>query len=246
MSPRAAAALGLLAVLTAASLPAAAVTRGVRVGSYYFEDSSAGDGQVVVSQGDGITFTFEGDTQHTATVDGMFDSAVKNPGQTYTTGALMRPGTFTLYCQFHGAARHSTILVIRQAASPSPSPTKARPSPSRTAAPAPARSATTKPSRTPSSSPRATAASPSPSRSPSPSASPSSTPSASASPVVTSPRASASVTTSPAVAVAEPPDVAPAVALDDGGGWLMPTGVVLLAILLGVGAIALGRRRRTG
>jgi hypothetical protein len=36
------------------------------------------------------------------------------------------------------------------------------------------------------------------------------------------------------------------VALDDGGGWRLPAALVLFAVVLGGGAIALGKRRRIG
>jgi hypothetical protein len=42
-----------------------------------------------------------------------------------------------------------------------------------------------------------------------------------------------------------PADVAPAAPLDSGGpSWLLPGVLLLLLVLLGAGAIALGRRRR--
>src|SRR5689334_8486355 len=106
-SPRLVAAVAALAVLTAV-VPAAATTRLVHVGSYYFEDATHGDSRVVVQQGDRITFVFEGKAQHTATVDGMFSSGTRSPGARWTTPLLTRVGTFTLYCQVHGAPRHGT------------------------------------------------------------------------------------------------------------------------------------------
>jgi plastocyanin len=152
--------------------PAVGATQGVRVGSFYFEDDSAGDGRVVVDQGDRIRFTFEGGAQHTATVDGLFDSDARSSGQTYTTAALTRAGTYTLFCRIHGASRHGTTLVVRATAAPSPTPPRspsARPSPSpkpRPSKPGPAPSPAPVPAAT-SPAPAPTAAAPSPSPSPS-------------------------------------------------------------------------------
>src|SRR3954465_1858696 len=127
-SPRATAGVAAPPAVTAVALPAAAATSTVRVGSYYFKDATPADNQVVVTAGDRITFLFEGKEQHTATVDRMFTSGTKSPGQRYTTPALTRVGTFTLYCQVHGAPRHGTVLVVRRKPSPSPAPSAARPS----------------------------------------------------------------------------------------------------------------------
>ncbi|MDX6200042.1 MAG: hypothetical protein QOJ79_3193 [Actinomycetota bacterium] len=239
-SPRVAAAVAALATLVALTLPAAAATRAVRVGSFYFDDATRGDGQVVVTQGDRITFTFEGKNQHTATVDGLFNSGTKSPGQRYTTPLLTRVGTFTLYCQIHGAPRHVTVLSIRRRPSPAPSPTRAQRSPAPT------------PAKTPAPPPASAARSPTPRPSPSPSASASASPKSSPSPTPrpspaarpTSPAPPSGVAHPATAAGAAPPDVVPAGPLDDSGSsWLLP-GVLLLLVAGGAGAIALGRRRR--
>jgi plastocyanin len=245
--------IGVIVAAAALALPVAAATQGVRVGSFYFEDSTSGDGRVTVDQGDRITFTFEGATQHTATVDGMFNSDVKSGGQTYTTATLTRAGTFTLYCQVHGAAQHATNLVIRPTAAPAPSPTTARPSPapSRATAPAP----TPKPTKSAQAvapSPSRAGASPTrPSQSASPvsasaPASPTASPSGSASAAAVPPPAESASPSAEPAAAGGPADVAPAAPLDDGGGWLLPIALLLSAGVLAGGAIALGRRRRTG
>jgi plastocyanin len=230
-SPRLAAAVAALAVLTAV-VPAAAATRTVHVGSYYFEDATRGDSRVVVQQGDRITFVFEGKAQHTATVDGMFSSGTRSPGARWTTPLLTRVGTNTMYCPVHGAPRHGTALIVQRRAAPSPSPTR------KAASPAPSKTAT----------PRPSSAAPSASVSPSTSPSPSPTPTRAPSPVArpTAPAPSPSASPSPVVtANGSAPDVQPAAPLDDGGsGWLLP-GSLLGLVLLGGAAIALGRRRRT-
>src|SRR5687767_15259982 len=123
MRRRAAGAIALTGLLVAT--PALAADVGVRVGSFYFDDSSAGDGRVVVDAGDRIVFAFEGNNTHTATVDGLFDSGPRDGGQSYTTSALMRPGSYTLYCSVHGARQHGATLQVRGRASAAPSPTRA-------------------------------------------------------------------------------------------------------------------------
>jgi plastocyanin len=246
--------LATLGAITSLALPAsaAAANWNVDVGSYYYRDPSPSDGRVVVNKGDHITFRFEGDTQHTATVDGQFSSGVRSPGDTYVTSALTRAGTFTLYCEVHGASRHSTVLVVRETSAPSPSPSP-RASPSRSPAPRPSKSPAARPSprasHSPAASPHPTAASPSASPTGSPTASPVASASASA-----APKASASPSASPTKTATAPSgatspeghavDVAPAAPLDDGGGWVLPTAVVLIAAGLGTVAIALGKRRR--
>jgi plastocyanin len=236
-----------LALAGAASLalPAHAATRDVHVGSYYFEDASKGDGRVVVDQGDRITFTWdEPAPPHTATVDGMFDSGEHVTPQTYTTSRLTKPGTYTLYCRVHGAARHHASLVVRGkgSATPTPSPsTRPSPSPSRTASPA------ASPTPSPVASPRTTL-------SPTPIRSTAHTPPASPTAVRVIP-APIAATSAPVAAVPSATesgkpvaaDIPPTVAdQDDDKNLLLPA---VLALLVLVGALtATGmalRRRRT-
>lgn len=122
--------LGLAAFASGALIlmaaPALAGLDSVSVGSFYYEDGSTGDGTITAKVGDQLKFVFSGKVQHSATVNGQFDSGVKKPGTTWTTGALMKAGTFTLYCSVHGVSRHSTTLVVTGtsvAPSPTPSPT---------------------------------------------------------------------------------------------------------------------------
>lgn len=234
MRRRAVGALVLTGLLVAT--PALAADVGVRVGNFYFDDSSAGDERVVVDVGDRIVFTFEGNNTHTATVDGLFDSGNRNGGETYTTPALMRPGTYTLFCSIHGAQQHGATLQVRGKAAPSPTRASSpSPSPVRTAAASPRPVATT----------AAPAPKPSPSASPKPSPSPSPKPSPSIS-VIAAP---AVPTTAPPTTDDSPtpgPDAValprPAAADDDGTNWLLPAALVLL--VLGLVATAIGLRRR--
>jgi plastocyanin len=165
----------------AVAAPAVAATRTVRVGSFYFDDSTPGDGRVEVDAGDKITFTFPESTKHSAKVDKLFDSHERANGQTFTTTSLTHPGTYLLYCTVHGAQTHSATLVIRAAGtSPSPSPSPAPPPP---------------PPPPPSPSPSPSVA-PSPTHTPTPTATPTRTPSATAS---STPSRTAVPTESPAV-----------------------------------------------
>jgi plastocyanin len=236
------AAVVVVGLTGALALPAAAADVAVRVGSYYFEDTSAGDGRVLVDQGDRITFRFE-EGQHTATVDGYFDSAVKGEGETYRTPALNRAGTFTLYCQVHGVPRHGTTLTVR-ASAPGPSPTTARPSSSRTAAPSTAPSPRPTATRTASPSPRPTPASP---RAASGTPAPTPPPTRSPSPAPAAGEPSSVVPSAQALPPAEDgPDAAPSAARDDGAGWLLPLGLALIAAGLGAAGVAVAKRGRTG
>lgn len=209
---------------------AQAAERTVIVDSFFFEDSTAGDGRVVVDRGDTISFRFEGTNEHSATVEGLFDSGVKGGGTVFTTSALTKAGTFTLFCTEHGAETHGTTLVVRGPAGASPAPTarpttaKPTPAPSRAAAtPKPAPARTTAAPATVIPAPSTAAAAPrasTPARATAPVASP--TPDSALSPAPT--------------AATDP--------VDDGRDWLIPALVVLL-LLLSAGAFALSRRDPT-
>ena len=242
----------LLAVLLIGSaVPTRAATRDVRVGTCFYEDATPGDGEVAIDAGDSITFRFPETNEHTATVNGMFDSGSRANDQTYTTAALTRPGRYTLYCSIHSSATHSATLVIRSRATSAPSPTRPAPAPSRSTTPprpsptpkasAAPRPPSPKPTPSPVESRAAGSATSSPSKSTSPS--PSATPPAAA--VEPPPPAASTPTPTAAPAADDAPDVAPAVALDDGVGWLLPLALILFAAGLAAGAIALGKRRRT-
>lgn len=226
--------------------PAAAAVRSVTVDSFFFEDASRGDGRVVVDEGDQISFSFQGNNQHSATVDGLFDSGVKQGGQSFTTGALTRPGTYTLYCTVHGARQHSSTLIIRAAApsSPTPKPSSAKPTPApakTTAAPRATTGSTAGTSTTKAATPKPASSAPAAST-----ATPSSTPSAKAATPTGSSTATSSSPTPTASALLDEPGTS------DGDGtssekssrdWLLP--VLLLALLLiGAGAYAFSRRSR--
>jgi plastocyanin len=144
--------LVVLGFLPARSVLAATPT--VHVGSYYFEDATVGDGQVVASTGDRLRFVFDdsgsGGRRHTATVAEIpgFDSGAQPKGATWTSPVLTQPGTYRLFCRVHQNApnNHFTTLVVTGPAI-TPAPTSAAPKP--TPGPTPA-------SASPGSSPAAT------------------------------------------------------------------------------------------
>lgn len=220
--------------------PAVAATRTVTVDSFFFEDDSRGDGRIVVDQGDKTSFQFQGNNQHSATVDGLFDSGVKQGGQSFTTGALTRAGTYVLYCSVHGPRQHGSTLIVRagagQPSSPAPKPSSAKPTPTAaktTAAPRVASGSTAGTSRA-----KAAAPKPAASTAPSPSASP---PAAA--------RSTAPAKAKPATSTAPSPSArteSQASADDRNEGssrnWLL---LVAGLLLLGGGAYALSRRSRT-
>lgn len=70
---------------------------------------------IEVNPGQSVTFVNSGSTAHTATADaaGSWDSANLAPGQTFTTPALTKPGTYTYSCKYHKAlGMTGTIIVL--------------------------------------------------------------------------------------------------------------------------------------
>ncbi len=165
---------------------AVAAQQPVVVANFSFDDASPGDDTVVVNVGDQIKFVFPEAIQHSATVDGLFDSEPQSGGETWTTKTLTKPGTYTLYCTVHKASRHSATLLVRGSTTsppPKPSPTKTA-----TATSGPTAAATASPSA--STAPTASttaAASGSPTASPSGDVTPSADASAGAQDVATTP-----------------------------------------------------------
>jgi len=127
-------------VLWATAAPAVAATRQVSSGNYYFQDNETGSRQqVVVNKGDQITVTiaeapvaaFLG--AHTVDIDEMnVHSGDLTIGQTFTTPALTKVGTFSLYCDNHRNMGHQTRLVVKAP------PVESTPAPTQDSEPAPA------------------------------------------------------------------------------------------------------------
>lgn len=160
-------ALALLAASTAAVVLAATVD--VRVGSYYFEDATVGDGQITAKVGDQLRFKVEDSGKdgkpHSVVIDALgINSGSLRKGSTYVTPVLTTPGTFLLYCKFHVTSQgHSTKLVVTGTAAtpaptktpaPTPAPTK---TPAKTAAPTKAPAKTAAPANAATSTPTSTA-----------------------------------------------------------------------------------------
>lgn len=99
------------AVLAAAALLlvsaglALAATVSVRVGNFYFEDATVGDGRIVANVGDRLRFVVEDNgngTPHSVEVDELgIHSGSLARGDVYTTPQLSKAGTFPLYCRPH-------------------------------------------------------------------------------------------------------------------------------------------------
>jgi plastocyanin len=108
--------IGLATVLAAAAslaLPATAATT-VSVGDNYFVRST-GVPIVSVAKGSRVTFRWVGHRLHNAHGVGISTGLTCN--RTRTTGScvtpiLSRTGTFTVYCQVHGAADMSMKLRV--------------------------------------------------------------------------------------------------------------------------------------
>jgi plastocyanin len=121
----------------------------IHVGSFYFEDSSVGDGVITANVGDQIRFTFDDSGGHNAQVDELgINTGVQGAGTVVVTGALTTPGTFTLYCKPHRRRGHLTTLIVSGDAPPTTAaPTTAAPttSPPTTLAPTTTAATTTAP-----------------------------------------------------------------------------------------------------
>lgn len=217
-----AALLGIgLAVLGAHAAYGALVE--VKVGNFYYDDQSVGDGKVEATVGDQLRFVVQDGgpgTPHTVDVDELdIHSGSLPSGSTFTTPALGRAGTFRLYCKPHDRRGHVATLVVYNAdgSLPAATTTTAAPAPTTTAAPAPQ-----------------------PTTSPSPTAAPQTTtvsPKASASPITTAANAapvSAAATTSSTVPSAgSPPDTSAPTGTPDGS--LPSDGVTTETVPVGTG-----------
>lgn len=264
---RAAVLSAVLLLLGLTQVPVAAAVTSVYVGSFYFSTSSGGPSNtpVAVDNGDQLRFVAQ-DNGHTVEIPGLGISQPLTKGQTFTTGALMKAGTYALYCSPHRNRGHETTLTVRAAAAQEPSPEpppapapspepKPKPSPTPRTSPAPARTASTTTSSAPAPATATTAAAPV-AASPAPAvAEPSSSPAASAVPSG-SPSAAALVEGGLGTA-AEDEVAVPAAegSLEDllgrppaeGGSWTrsvwMATG--LLLPMLALAGWALARRERS-
>jgi hypothetical protein len=129
---------GLAAGLVTATGAVLAATVNVNVGNYYFEDATIGDGKVTARVGDQLRLTVvdrgTDGRPHTADVDGLgFHSGALQPGSTWVSPVITKPGTFQLYCKVHlRSQNHQTTLVVSGTAI-TPAPSRA-PTPTRTSA----------------------------------------------------------------------------------------------------------------
>ena len=105
--------LGAAVVLGTTAGPArAANVVTIRVGSYYFEDGSVGDGVVTAQVGDQLRFVFD-DSGHSADVDALgISTGTLGSGAVFVTSPITQAGTFELYCRPHRRLGHRTNLVV--------------------------------------------------------------------------------------------------------------------------------------
>jgi plastocyanin len=91
---------GVVVVALGLGLPARASAQdqpAISVQDNLFQPS-----QVQVTAGETVTWSQDGAMQHTITADdGSFDSAIINPGDTFSF-TFDAPGTYQYYCQIHG------------------------------------------------------------------------------------------------------------------------------------------------
>ncbi|MDP3713157.1 MAG: hypothetical protein Q8R60_11830 [Mycobacteriales bacterium] len=107
------------------ALPAHAAVTKVYVGSFYFSTTSGGPSNTAIAVDNGDQLTFIGqDNGHTVEVPGLGISESLAKGETFTTGALMKAGSYSLYCSPHEQRGHKTTLTVRAATAPEPEPTQ--------------------------------------------------------------------------------------------------------------------------
>lgn len=108
----------------------------VRVGNFYYEDATVGDGKIEIRQGDQLRFIVEDNgpgTPHSVEVDALgIHSGGLSTGNTYTTPPIQQTGSFKLYCALHEKRGHVTTLVVLAGTT-----TTTKAAPTTTAAPAP-------------------------------------------------------------------------------------------------------------
>src|SRR3954451_846365 len=107
-----AAALAAAAVAVLAAT-AFAATRAVKVGDNYYVRAS-GVPTVTVSKGTTVAWRFRGSRFHTVSVKRgpvKFSSGAKSSGS--YRKKMTRRGTYTIYCQIHGASDQRMKLVVK-------------------------------------------------------------------------------------------------------------------------------------
>ena len=79
----------------------------VSIGDNFYTPAS-----VSIAVGDTITWTNNGQAQHSATADdGSFDTGVFGPGGS-RSHTFSKPGTFSYFCTVHGQAQSGTVRVL--------------------------------------------------------------------------------------------------------------------------------------
>ena len=120
----------ILLLATAVSLigypnPASAATFNVKVGvavpgsKYNFRFSPS---SVTIHPGDQVKWTWASGGHSTTSVDGLWDSGVRNQGATFTR-TFNREGTFGYVCANHALLEHGIVVVTSATPTPTPTPT---------------------------------------------------------------------------------------------------------------------------
>jgi plastocyanin len=74
---------------------------------------------ITIKTGQTVTFKNTGTAPHTATADdGSFDKTPLNPGDSYTTPAFTKPGTYTYKCTYHASLGMTGTIVVSGASVP--------------------------------------------------------------------------------------------------------------------------------
>lgn len=106
----------VLAVVASAALGLsadAASAVNITSGNFWLEDSTVGDGQIVINAGDQLRVEVVDGTQHTVDIAEFGIASPKMAtGDVFVTPPLNTPGTYTLFCRTHLNRGHKTTLII--------------------------------------------------------------------------------------------------------------------------------------
>ena len=95
---------------------------GIATGSFYYEDSTVGDGKITAKVGDQLRFVIEDGgkgTPHTVEIPDLgISSGPLGTNKTFVTSVITAPGEYVVFCKPHRNTGHETILLVTGEALP--------------------------------------------------------------------------------------------------------------------------------
>ncbi len=89
---------------------------GIATGSFYYEDSTVGDGKITAEVGDQLRFVIEDGgrgTPHTVEIPELgISSGPLGTNKTFVTPVITMPGEYVVFCKPHRKKGHETVLVV--------------------------------------------------------------------------------------------------------------------------------------